>query len=131
MSGGWATLDYGSATGYRAGLDQYVTTAWSGSVVSIAAHVEPIERFSLGGGVSVNRFQGDDGPGTQHASVTRLGLLAEATLRLPRASRFFWEVALGGHWLPGSPEVVIAPGALRLRPSWSYLTLETGIGVRL
>ena len=134
VSGGWAKLDYGSATGYRAGgLGNFVTTAWSGSVVSVAAHVEPVERLSLGGGVSVNRFQGDDGPGTQQASVTRLGLLAEATLRLPRASRFFWEVGLGGHWLPGSPEVVIgAPsGSLRLRPAWSYLTLRTGIGIRL
>jgi hypothetical protein len=62
-----------------------------------------------------------------------VGLTGEATVEIPRASRVFWVVSVRGHWIPGSEDVPPVTFATlpRLRTSFSYLTLQTGVGLRL
>jgi hypothetical protein len=63
-----------------------------------------------------------------------LGILGETAIRLGRESRLFWELAVRGHWVPGSVRFVEPTGGhgpIALDVGLSHATITTGIGLRL
>jgi hypothetical protein len=93
-----------------------VTTLWVGGAL------HPLPSLRLGAG------PGFYWTGRDHW-VSRLGLLGEIGLDLPRGSRFFVDVAVRGH-LVGSEEVTDQPTGITLQNDLNHVTLEIGLGLR-
>lgn len=137
ISAGLADVDLGSATGWKADSTAFFggtsldSGLWSDSPVWVLAHLAPWHRIHFGLGPSLHRLRRDEDVGLPQFTSSRLGLTAEATLEVPRASRVFWMTSLRGHWIPGSSVASPSVGTVPLRTKFSYLTVQTGIGIRL
>ena len=135
---GWSELREAvgwTESGPIAGLGEYLTSRrWTDRTVWAVGHVKPAWALSVGAGVAKHDLRSgfDDDPG--RVSTSRIGVVLEATIRLPRESRLFWETKVRGHYVPeGFQERHDEPWRepIVLNGNWSHVSLETGVGIRL
>jgi len=134
VSGGHAWGPFGTARGLRSGSPG-VRSEWRGTSYWGAVHRALSSRVGVGAGVALHRMS-KVADFENPYSVTRVGILAEAGYRHPWGQRFFLDLTLRGHWVPGARDVRYgAPPPLDPHVSfstgWSHASLDLGLGVRL
>jgi hypothetical protein len=133
-AGSTGGLVLGDVTGYSSS-GGHIYAHFEGSSQWVAGHIKAAEQLSAGLGLGLHHLTNSDEDGFHEVSShRRLGLVGEADLRLPGASRFFWQLTARGHWIPGAASFAESSSLyaqpVALESSLSYATISTGIGVR-